>query len=377
MKPNQAKLLFFVTEDWYFCSHRLALAKAARQAGFEVSVLTRLHRHGDIIRSAGINVIPLNVDRGGINPVTELRTLLQVAKVYREVKPDIVHHIALKPVLYGGIVALFMRRLKVVNLLAGLGVIFSSQRFKARLLRPWVEFLCRILFRRRNTCTIVQNKEDHEALLQRLQIDRSCVRLIKGSGVDIERFYPSPEPDGTVSVALASRLLWDKGVGEYVAAVALLKQKGLRFDAFLLGQPDSENMASVSLEDLQTWNQEGDVRWIGQVDDIAQFWRGGHVAVLPSYYGEGVPKCLIEAAACARPIVTTDTAGCHEIVEDGVNGILVPPRDINALADALEKLILDQQLRKEMGRAGRARVEQEFSDQIVLTQTLSVYQAML
>ncbi len=377
MKQAQPKLLYFVTEDWYFCSHRLALAKAAQRAGFEVSVLTRIRKHGDIIRNLGIQVIPLNVRRGGTNPITELRTLLQVAKVYRAVKPDIVHHIALKPVLYGSIVALFMPGIKVVNLLAGLGVIFSSQGWKARLIKPWVEVLFRMFFQRNNTCTIVQNREDCSFLVQRLQIAQSGVRLIKGSGVDIDKFKPTPEPDGSVSVALVSRLLWDKGVGEYVAAVRLLKQKGLVFDAFLLGQPDSENMASVSQEQLQIWNDEGYIRCFGQVDDIAEFWRSAHIAVLPSYYGEGVPKSLIEAAACGRPIVTTDIAGCHEIVEHDVNGILVPPRNIDALADALEKLIFDKALRQKLGKAGREKVEREFSDQVVLAQTLSVYQEML
>lgn len=377
MRQSRSKLLFFVTEDWYFCSHRLALAKAAQRNGYEVSVLTRINKHGDVIDKAGIRVFPLNVERGGTNPITEFFTLLQIVKVYREVKPDIVHHIALKPVLYGGIVTLFMPHLKVINLLAGFGVIFSSQRWKARLLRPWIEALFRMLFRRKHTCTIVQNREDYAVLLQRLQVSKAEVKLIKGSGVDIARFCPSAQPKGTISIALVSRLLWDKGIGEYVAAVRLLKQKGIVFDAFLLGQPDPENMASVSLEQLQAWNDEGDIRWIGQVDDIAEFWRSAHIAVLPSYYGEGVPKCLIEAAACGRPIVTTDTPGCHEIVEQGLNGILVPPRDIHTLANAMEKLIFDEQLRQQMGKSGREKVEREFSDEIVLTQTLSVYQELL
>jgi len=377
MRQDQPKLLFFVTEDWYFCSHRLALAKAAQRAGYEVSVLTRINKHGEVIDKAGIRVFPLNVERGGINPVTEFFTLLQIAKVYREVKPDIVHHIAVKPVLYGGLVTLFMPDLKVVNLLAGLGVIFTSQRWKAKLLRPWVETLFRVLFRRPNTRTIVQNREDYSVLLQQLHIAQSGVRLIKGSGVDSARFHPSKEPNKMVSIAMVSRLLWDKGVGEYVEAVRLLKQKGVEFNAFLLGQPDPENMASVSLTQVQAWNYQGDVRCIGHVDDIAEFWRNAHIAVLPSYYGEGVPKSLIEAAACGRPIVTTDTAGCHEIVEQGVNGILVPPRNINALANALEKLIFDEQLRQQMGNSGREKVEREFSDEIVLAQTLSVYQELL
>lgn len=367
------KLLYFVTEDWYFCSHRLALAKLAQQAGFDISVLTRVNRHGHIIHAAGMQLIPLDVDRGGVNPLREIQTLWQVWQVYRQVKPDLVHHVALKPVLYGGVVALFMPRLKIVNLLAGLGVIFSSEQLKARLIQPVVNLLFRILFRRRNTCTIVQNREDYALLLNRFQVPASALRLIKGSGVDTEQFYPSPEPTGRVTVALVSRLLWDKGIGEYVAAIKLLKQKGLQFNALLLGEPDKESMASICPGQLQIWNNEGDVTCLGHIENISQFWTDAHIAVLPSFYGEGVPRCLIEAAASGRPIVTTNIAGCNEIVEDGLNGYLVPIKDAQALAFAMEKLLLDADLRKVMGLAGRKKVENEFSNSIVLEQMLRIY----
>lgn len=377
MKKAQLRLLYFVTEDWYFCSHRLALAKAARQAGFEVFVVTRIRRHGDIIRAAGITAVPLNVVRGGINPFKEIVTLIQVAETYWKLKPDLVHHVALKPVLYGGIVTLFMPGIKVVNLLAGLGAIFSSQHWKSRLLKPVVEQLFRVLFRRSDTFNIVQNKEDYAVLQQRLQVPPASIRLIKGSGVDIEKFHPTAGIDDTVSIALVSRLLWDKGIADYLAAVKLLKQQGLNFNAFLVGKPDPESMSSVTSEQLHIWNEEGDVRCLGHIDDIAEFWQRTHIAVLPSFYGEGVPKCLIEAAACGRPIVTTDSAGCNEIVENGVNGLLIPVRDVNALAHALEKLILDERLRMKMGQAGRQKVEREFSNEVVLNQTIDIYRKLL
>lgn len=377
MTRNKPKLLFFVTEDWYFCSHRLALAKTAQQAGFEVSVLTRVDQHGEVIKNEGIKLIPLDFARGGINPIRELRTLWRVRNVYRTCQPDIVHHVALKPVLYGGIVTLFMPGLKVVNLLAGLGTVFSSRQWQVLLLQPLVKLLFRVLFRRANVRTIVQNREDYALLRDRLQIPVSLLKLIKGSGVNTQQFLPAGEPPEPVSIALVSRLLWDKGIGEYVAAVKLLKLKGYQFDAYLVGRPDSENVGSISNEQLQAWDQEGYVHCLGHIEKIAGFWQKVHIAALPSYYGEGVPKCLIEAAACQRPIITSDTAGCLEIVEDGVNGMVVPARNVNALADAIEKLIVDGALRRKMGEAGREKVKQEFSDAIVLLQTLAVYRELI
>lgn len=374
---NKPKILYFVTEDWYFCSHRLTLAKAAQQAGFDVSVLTRVNQHADLILKEGMQLIPLDVRRGGINPLYELWTLWQISRIYREIKPTIVHHVALKPVLYGSIVALTMPSLKVVNLLAGLGAVFSSDKLKARVLRPLVKALLGRLLRRPNTCSITQNNEDFAVLLNQLQIPAMALKLIKGSGVDTEKFSVLPAPQEPITLALVSRLLWDKGIGEYIAAVKYLKQKGHHFEAVLVGKPDTENIASVNSEQLQAWHQEGLIRCLGHVENIADFWRNAHIAVLPSYYGEGVPKCLIEAAACSRPIVTTNTAGCNEIVGEGINGFLVPVRDSHALAEALEKLILDEQLRQKMGAAGRRKVEQEFSDAIVLKQTLDIYQELL
>lgn len=373
---RKPKLLYFVTEDWYFCSHRLALAKAAQMAGYEVSVITRVNQHADLIINEGLQLISLDVRRGGVNPFQELKTIWQVGVIYRRIKPDLVHHVALKPVLYGSIVALTVPSLKVINLLAGLGAVFSSDKIKARLLRPLVKAFLGLLLRRPNTRTIVQNNEDLAVLLNQLEISVAALKLIKGSGVDTEKFSVSVEPDEPVTLALVSRLLWDKGIGEFIVAVRYLKQKGYHFDAILVGKPDEENMASVSFEQLNAWAEEGVIRCLGHVDNIAEFWRSAHIAVLPSYR-EGLPKSLLEAAACGRPIVTTDTSGCREIVNDGVNGFLVPVRDSHALAEALEKLILDKQLRKTMGAAGRQKVEQEFSDAIVLQQTLEVYREML
>lgn len=373
---TRKKILYFVTEDWYFCSHRLVLAKAALREGFEVGVLTRVAQHGDAIRDAGILLLPLNIKRGGVNPLYEINTLWQVWKAYRQYRPDIVHHVAVKPVLYGTLVALLFPSLRVVNLMAGLGAIFSSERKKAVLLRPLIKGVFHFLFRRKNTLVTVQNHEDFDLLSRQLGIPTSKLKLVKGSGVDIRRFQATEEPDGIVNIALVSRLLWDKGGGEYVAAVKHLKQKGLLFNAFLVGKPDPENMASIDAGQIQQWNAEGYVQCVGHIDDIAEFWRKMHVAVLPSYR-EGLPKSLLEAAACGRALITTNTSGCKEIVDDGVNGILVPVKEVTELAEAMEFLILNKALRQKMGAAARHKVEQAFSDRIIVAQTLDIYQEML
>ena len=270
---NNNKLMFFVTEDWYFCSHRMNLARAAKQAGYEVSVLTRINEHGDAIRAEGFNLIPLDIERGGINPLRELKTLINIWRVYRQNKPDLVHHVALKPVLYGGIVSLFNRDIKVVGLVAGLGGIFSSNRWKARDLHATVKALLRLLFKRPYSRVVVQNSEDMAMLINELGIDTNTVVLIKGSGVNTKQFTDKPEPDGMVSVALVSRLLWDKGISEFVEAVRIIKQRGLEFSALLVGNPDDENMASVSQSQLNEWQASGLVECLGYVEDIAQFWK--------------------------------------------------------------------------------------------------------
>jgi len=373
---KKSKVLYFITEDWYFCSHRLALAKAAQSEGYEVAVLTRVNHHGDVIKNYGFNLIPINIDRGGINPIQELRTLFQVWRAYRAFRPDIVHHIALKPVLYGGLVLLVFSKIKSVNLLAGLGAIYSSDKLKARILRPFVGFLLRFLLSFSGSKVVVQNSEDRDVLVRHVGVPERNIVLIKGSGVDTRRYYPVPESGGKARLALVARLLWDKGIGEFIQAVKLLKQRGLSFEALLVGEPDVKNMASVTREQLQDWHDSGVVSWLGFREDVAEIWHQTHIAVLPSYR-EGLPKSLLEAAACGRPIVTTDTSGCKEIVQDGVNGFLVPVRDSIALADALGKLIVNPELRQSMGQAGRKLVEQQFSDEIIIAKTLKVYRDLV
>lgn len=367
---RRKKLLFFVTEDWYFVSHRLPLAIAAQDAGYDVSVVTRVRKCGEAIRVAGLRLVPFENSRSGVNPVNELWTLLRLIFLCRRERPDVAHHIAMKPVLYGSIAAHLAGTPRVVNALMGMGWLQTSQAGRARWLKPIVHWgLGRLL---RSGIALVQNPDDAQ-LLVRLGVPPSHVRCIAGSGVDLKRFVPQPESIGTPVVVLPARLLWSKGVGEFVAAARLLKQRGMVGRFILAGEPDPANPSSVSPNQIAQWVLEGVIEHPGWVKDIPKLLVESNIVCLPSYYGEGIPKSLIEAAAAGRSIVTSDTPGCREIVHHGDNGLLVPPRQVEALADAIARLISDPALRQRMGARGRIRAEQEFGLEMVIQQTLALY----
>lgn len=371
------KLVYFVTEDWYFCSHRLQLAKAAREAGYSVSVVTRVVSHGDKIRSAGLELFPLDFSRRGKNPVSELRAIRQLTSIYKQIKPDVVHHVAVKPVIYGSLAARFAGVPTVVNALAGLGFLFSSSSVKARVLRPIVGTVFRVLLNRHGSTLILQNPDDVESLCGTGIVQRERVRLIKGSGVDVDEYRLQPPPDDRVCVLLASRMLWDKGVGEFVQAAQVLEQEYPSVRFLLAGEGDESNPASIPAEQLRSWNAMRNVEWLGKRDDMPALLASCNIVCLPTYYGEGVPKVLIEAASCGRPIVATDSPGCREIVRRGVNGLLIPLRDVSALADAIKTLLDDPDLRSRMGAAGRQIVKEEFTIEAVVEATLDVYEDLL
>lgn len=374
---NKKKLLFFVTEDWYFCSHRLPLAVAAQKAGYEVVVVTRVREHGKKILDAGLKLIPFEMNRQGANPVFELRCIWQLWRIYLRECPDIVHHVSLKPVLYGTIAARCAGVEAVVNAMAGLGILFSSDSLKTRLLRSPVMTAFRLLMPSRQTRMILQNEDNVQVMTSLRLVPRDHIRLIRGAGVDLGEYAASSEPAGTVRVLMVARMLWDKGVADFVAAARLLRERGCSLRFSLVGAPDEGNPSAVPLQQLQAWQEEGVVEWLGRREDIAGLYAASHIACLPSFYGEGVPKSLLEAAACGLPIVTTDTPGCRDVVRDGQNGFLVPARDPRALADAIEKLAQAPDLRIRMGQAGRARAEQHFSSEKIIGQTLQVYDELV
>lgn len=365
------KLLFVVTEDWYFVSHRLPLAVAAQKAGFDVAVATCVGEYGETIRAAGIRLIPFSLSRRRGNP---LREVAELARLYFRERPDIVHHVALKPIVYGALSAWVARVPAQVNAVAGLGWLFTSTKRVMRLIRPAVRWTLAWLLNTRGSLTIVQNPEDR-ALLIRAHLPETRLRLIRGAGIDTTAFYPVPEPSGSVCIVLAARMLWDKGVGEFVEAARLLTQAGVCARFVLAGDPDPGNPASVPVAALRAWHGHNGVEWWGRRDNMPAVFHTAHIACLPSYR-EGLPKVLLEAAACGLPIVTTDAPGCREIVRDGDNGFLVPVRDAEALALALRRLLENAVLRTEMGRRGREIVLEEFSLERVIAETLAVYREL-
>lgn len=373
---RRPKLLFLVTEDWYFCSHRLALGRAAVKAGYEVIVATRVTDHGDVIGDEGIRVIPLPWRRRSTNVWNELRALVALLRVYRRERPDLVHHVALKPVLYGSLVARLTGARRVINAVAGFGYSFVSTEKRAALARRVLRSSFKRLSNRRGTRILVQNPDDERTLRETGTVRADRLVVIPGSGVDVERFTAAGEPGGAVRVALVSRMLWSKGVGEFVEAARILKEKGVEFSADLVGDPDAENPQSIPVATLRRWHEEGTVVWWGHCDDVPSVWARSHVAVLPSYR-EGLPKTLLEAAACGKPIVATDVPGCREVVADAGNGVLVPVKDATALAAALERLVTDAELRREMGAVGRAIVEERYAEGVVIERVLSLYRTMM
>lgn len=365
------KLLFIVTEDWYFVSHRLPLAVAAQKAGFDVAVATRVGEHGETILAAGIRLIPFSLSRRRGNP---LREVAELARLYFRERPDIVHNVALKPIVYGALSAWVARVPAQVNAVAGLGWLFTSTKGMMRLIRPAVRWTLAWLLNTRGSLTIVQNPDDR-ALLISAHLPETRLRLIRGAGIDTTAFYPVPEPSGSVCIMLAARMLWDKGVGEFVEAARLLTQAGVCARFVLAGDPDPGNPASVPVAVLRAWHGHNGVEWWGRRDNMPAVFHTAHIACLPSYR-EGLPKVLLEAAGCGLPIVTTDVPGCREIVRDGDNGFLVPVRDAQALAVALRSLIDDVALRAKMGQRAREIVLEEFSQERVIAETLAVYREL-
>jgi glycosyltransferase involved in cell wall biosynthesis len=372
------KLVYLVTEDWYFRSHRLPMARAAREAGFEVVVATRINTAADrqAIEAEGFRVVALDWRRGGHNPLRELAGMASIARLYRRERPDIVHHVAMKPVLEGGIAAWIADVPGIVNAPTGLGALFIGSGVATKLLRPAINLILRVALNHPRCRLVMQNPDDLELLVRQGLVDRARAVLIPGSGVDTARFAPSPEPPGAPTAALVARMLWDKGVGELVQAARSLRARGVDLRVRLIGPRDDHNPASIPQATLEDWVREGVVDWPGEVADIAALWRETAIAVLPSYR-EGLPKALLEAAASGRPMVAADVPGCREIVRHEETGLLVPPRDPVALADALARLAADPALRRRLGAAARRLVEECFGEAAIAAATAALYRDML
>ena len=372
MKVAPKHLVYVITEDWFFASHFLDRAKAAVDKGYKVSVITRCRENAREFRKYGLTPINIEFSRRGLNPITELLTIFQLRTILKRIKPDIVHNVALKPVVLGSLAAQFAGVQNIVNAPVGMGYVFTSEENRARILRPVVNALIRYSLGRPVRRVIIENNDDFNNLVASGFAKKDSIALIKGAGVDTKKFDYKPEPDGQVRVIMVSRLLRDKGVQEFIDAAKLVKARESTVQFVLVGDVDEGNPTSLTADQLTDLRKSRDVTWLGARTDIAELLAASHVACLPSYR-EGLPKSLIEAASAGRPIVTTDVPGCREVVTHMVNGLLIQPRDVTALATAIEKLVNDPQLRQSMGKENRQKAESEYANEMIIAQTHGVY----
>jgi glycosyltransferase involved in cell wall biosynthesis len=365
------KAILFANTDWYLYNFRLALAKELRTQGYEVVLLSPPGDFQNLLQENGFEWIPFPLSRQGINPFGELWVLWQLILVYRQVKPDIVHHFTIKPVIYGSLAAHILGIKGIINSITGLGHLFIDTGYVTQILRVFAKILYQASLR--NTQVIFENPEDRDMFLQYRLLQFKQTNLILGTGVDVNKFHPTRKRNEVPLILFASRLLITKGVLEFVEAVQQLKQKRLRARFAIAGTPDPGNPASITLEQIDSWKTSGLVEVWGWQSDMPAALTKADIFCLPSYR-EGVPNALLEACACGLPIVTTDVPGCRDVVTHDVNGFLVPPQNSQILAAAIEALLNDQVLRDKMGHTGRQIALEKFSLDKIIKQTLLVYQ---
>ena len=374
---RKPRLLFLITEDWYFRSHRLDLARQAQMAGMEVFVSTLVDDGGKWIKDEGFTYLPIPFVKGSRNPFREMQAIHRLTLLYRQVRPDIVHQVAMKPILYGSLAARVAKIPCVVNAFGGLGHVFTADGAACRMLRMGLKVGLRTALAIPNSRIVVQTQNDGERLSKEGIVRRNRTVVIRGVGVDMTMFTPQLKESRDPVILHASRMIWSKGVGDFVKAAKLLKQRGVNARFVLVGRTDPAAPHAISEPQLLAWQKEGVVEWWGHRDDMPNVIGSAWVVVLPTFYGEGIPKILIEACACGKPVITTPIPGCSDIVRDGENGFIIPQKDPLALAKAIQVLVENPDLRLRFGIRGREIVVDEFASQRMARQTLAVYQELL
>jgi glycosyltransferase involved in cell wall biosynthesis len=370
-------ILYVATEDWYFHAHRLALAQGAACAGYEVVVATRVQQHASQLEAAGFRVISLPWRRRGGSVAGEVSTLFALWRLCRRLRPAMLHAIALKPIIYAGFAARLANVPVRIATVAGLGYVFTSQRLKARLLRPAVIAALAFAMGGRRSRVTLENPDDGKVLARANALDATQIAFVSSCGVDCDRFVPAAVATaGPVTVGMACRLVRDKGIDSVIAAVRQVRAAGVTIRFLLAGGVDPGNPDAHTEAEIQGWVDEGLVEWLGQIDDVAGFWHRCHVAVYPSRYGEGLPRTLLEAAASGLPIITADMPGCRDAIEAGVTGYLIAVDDVAALTARLIELASDPSLRQRMGAAGRRRTVEQFSDPVVVARFVALYDTL-
>jgi glycosyltransferase involved in cell wall biosynthesis len=373
----KTKILFVANVDWFFISHRLVIAEEAKKNGFDVIVAAKDTGRSQEIIDKGIQFINLSFSRSGTNLIREFITLIKVFKIYYILKPDIVHHITLKPVIYGSLIAKVLKIKGVVNAISGLGYNFTEGR--KSLVQKVMLLILKFGFNRINVVIIFQNENDKKELTELGVIHPSnLIFRIKGSGVDLEKFHESSFPSfDRIKILLPIRMLWDKGVKELREASDILNKKYYENVEFILsGLADEDNKAGVPASYLNDWQDGNFVKWIGYQKNMVEVYQNSHIVVLPSYR-EGIPKSLIEACAIGRAIITTNAIGCRECVDEGINGLKVPVKDAQSLANAIETLVNNPNRIVEMGKASRLKAKKEFDINFVLQIHSQIYNQYL
>ena len=377
-RPNgPTHLVFFIPEDWYVCSHRLPLVRAAAAEGWRVSVVTRVQDHAGPIREAGADVVPVGLRRGFQDPWSDGKGLIELVRILRRLRPDLLHQVTPKSVLYGSAAAALAGRPPVINALAGLGYLYTAAGAKARLARPAVTLALKAALGTRRSWLIVQNDEDAGFFRDILGVAPARISLIPGAGVDARAFVPPAAPaTGPVRFVLPARMLVEKGIAEFVEAAGMVRAEHPGTEFLLAGKTDPENPSGLPEKRLEAWHEQGVVRWLGHVADMPGLLASCHVAVLPTYR-EGFPKALLEAAAAGLALVASDVAGCRPICRPGRNGLLVAPRDVRGLAGAMSRLAADGDLRRSLGAGSRSLVLEEFTEDRIAALTMGLYRAVL
>lgn len=374
------KFVFYANTDWYLYNFRLSTALRLKADGHEVVMLSPPGEFGARFAAHGFRWVTLPMDRASLNPLREAVTIRHLVRVLRHEKPDLLHNFTVKCAIYGAMAARMAGVPAIVNAVAGMGYVFTSDRLKARTLRPLIKALMRGTLDNRRSLLILQNPDDAEIFAKSRLVVSERIHVIRSSGVNTTRFTPVPRTAerGRLRVLLAARLLWEKGIQEYVDASLQLMAEGRNIEFVLAGSPDAGNPRSVREHEVQRWADDGVITWLGHVEDMPSLLATIDVMALPSYYREGVPKSLIEGAAAGLALITTDLPGCREVVtEHGVNGLVVAPRNASALAVLIAHLDDDRALVRRLGTNARAKVLVEFDEQLVIQRTVDVYDRLL
>lgn len=370
------RVLFIITEDWALISHRLHLVDAAISAGYEVGIATRINKHYHTLKKHGVKIFEWDLKRRSLNPIREIITLIRLYQILWLFKPDIIHAVAQKPVIYAGMVRRFYRNVAFIGTLGGVGYIFTNKSLKARLLRPIVIIFLKLALMQKKTRLILQNIDNINTIKNIGIVDHRNIRLIRGAGVETDKFLPSEIPIGIPTVILPGRLLWDKGVGEFIRVAKRIKARGIKARFVLVGNIDLDNPETVPQAKIDKWVKSGIIEQWGKCDYMETVYQQISIVCLPSY-NEGLPKVLLEAASCSRPTIAFDVPGCREVIQDEVNGFLVEFGNEYKLENLLIKLIKSNKLCNKMGKEGRKIAETEFSSVIINKQTFNIWNEII